>query len=114
MHIMLLAILSNFFFSPMPLDWQMNQQDVVIRGTVLDSVSGLAITDATVYALSDTDAEQVTSDSNGHFIFLTLRPGSYRLCASKYGYALRCAPRESQPQELFPGFEYGATVVLSR
>ncbi|MBV8531782.1 MAG: carboxypeptidase regulatory-like domain-containing protein [Candidatus Eremiobacteraeota bacterium] len=109
----MLLMLSNFFFWPGPMDWQMNQQDVVIRGTVVDEATGRAVPGATVYAASPAFDARTVSDSNGEFIFLTLFPGTYRLCASKTGYALDCHPRDSQPPELFAGFEYGATVVLS-
>ncbi len=63
--------------------------------------------------MSDADVQQTTADSKGHFIFLTLLPGTYRLCALKSGYAADCYPRDAHPEELYAGFEYGATVVLS-
>jgi hypothetical protein len=113
MHIVVLFLLSNFFFWPAPIDWQMNQQDVALRGAVVDEASGHGISSAIVYAISDADVARTTSDSKGHFIFLTLLPGTYRLCASKDGYAADCYPQAAQPEELFAGFEYGATVVLS-
>jgi hypothetical protein len=114
MQIALLLMLSNFFFWPSPVDWQMNQENVALRGSVVEEKSGGAVAGAAVYAMSDAYAARTTSDSKGHFIFLTLFPGTYRLCASKYGYVADCYPRESSPEELFAGFEYGATIVLSR
>jgi hypothetical protein len=114
MHIALLLLLSNFFFWSTPIDWQTNQNDVKLWGTVVDGASGRAVDGAVIYAVSASDVRKTISDSNGHFIFLTLLPGTYHLCASKRGYAPGCAPRESDPQELFAGFEYGATVVLSQ
>ncbi len=108
-----LLMVSNFFFWPAPLDWQMNQQNVVIRGTVVDEGTGRAVPGATVYATSSVLDARTVSNANGEFYFLTLFPGNYRLCASKNGYALNCHPRDSDPPNLFAGFEYGATVVLS-
>jgi hypothetical protein len=113
MHVAVLLMLSNFFFWPGPMDWQMNQQNVVIRGTVVDEGTGLVVPGATVYARSAALHARTISDSNGQFIFLTLFPGTYTLCASKYGYAGTCRPRDPDVPELFAGFEYGATIVLS-
>ena len=113
MHILVLFALSRFVFWPSPLDWQMPQENVAIRGVVIDETSGRGIAGAIVYAVSDADIRETTSDSNGHFIFLTLLPGGYRLCASKYAYVNSCYPLGSQPEELFAGFEYGATIILS-
>lgn len=114
MHIALLLLLSRFFFWSTPIDWQTNQSNVALWGTVVDEGSGRAVRGAVVYAVSGSDIRHTISDGNGHFIFLTLLPGTYRLCASEAGYAADCALRESEPQELFAGFEYGATVVLSQ
>ncbi len=114
MHIVLLLLLSRFFFWSAPIDWQTNQSDVKLWGTVVDGGSGRAVGGAVVYAVSGSDVRRAVSDGNGHFIFLTLLPGTYRLCASERGDAADCRPRESEPQELFAGFEYGATVVLSQ
>ena len=114
MHIVLMLVLSHFFFWSTAIDWQMNQSDVKLWGSVVDDGSGRAVAGAVVYAVSGPDVRRTISDANGHFIFLTLLPGRYRLCASKPGYAVDCRPRESEPQELYAGFEYGATVVLSQ
>ncbi|HVN70007.1 MAG TPA: carboxypeptidase-like regulatory domain-containing protein [Candidatus Binatia bacterium] len=115
MQIAVLLMFAGVFFWPSPIDWQMNQQNVVIRGAVVDETSGRGLPGATVYATSGAlDATTVT-DSKGNFIFLTLFPGTYWLCASKDGYSDRgCRPRDAQPPELFAGFEYGATIVLPR
>jgi Carboxypeptidase regulatory-like domain len=113
MHIAVLLLLSNFFFWPSPIDWQMTQENVAIRGAVVDEESGRSIAGAVVYAMSDAYVQRTVSNSAGHFFFLTLLPGVYRLCASKSGYAADCYPRGSYPEELYAGFEYGATVVLS-
>lgn len=114
MQIAVLLLLSQFFFWSTPIDWQMYQSNVAIRGTVVDEGSGRAIAGAVVYAISGADVGETTSDSKGHFIFLTLLPGTYRLCASKPGYAMDCHPIGTQPEDLFAGFEYGATIVLSQ
>lgn len=113
MQIAVLLMLSNFFFWPGPMDWQMNQQNVVIRGTVVDGGTGRAVAGATVYAHSAASDAQAVSDAKGEFIFLTLFPGTYTLCASKNGDVAGCA-RDADTPELFAGFEYGATVLLSQ
>ena len=113
MHFVFLLALSHFVFSPIPLDWWMPQENVAISGVVVDEGSGRGIAGAIVYALSDSDITETISDSNGYFVFLTLPPSAYRLCASKYGYTNQCYPRGSHAQELLAGLEYGATVVLS-
>jgi Carboxypeptidase regulatory-like domain len=114
MQIAILLMLSNFFFWPSALDWQMNQQNVVVRGTVVDEATGLAVPGAKVYAMSPAFDARTISDSKGDFIFLTLFPGSYYLCADKAGYGpIGCSPLYAEPPPpLFAGFEYGATVLL--
>ena len=114
MPIALLLMLSHFYFWPSPIDWQMNQSNVAVAGSVIDEASGRVIDGAVVDAMSGADVQRTVSNSNGRFIFLTLLPGTYRICAAKSGYAPNCHPQDSEPTELFAGFEYGATVVLSR
>lgn len=114
MHIMLLLLLSQFFFWSAPIDWQMDQTNVSLWGTVIDEGSGRAVDGAVVYAISGSDVRKTVADGNGHFIFLTLLPGTYRLCASKAGYPGECRPRGTDAEELYAGYEYGATVVLSQ
>jgi hypothetical protein len=112
MPIATLLALSQFFFWSYPVDWQMNQQNVVIRGTVVDEASGLPVPGATVSATSAAFDARTVSDSNGQFIFLTLYPGTYYLCASKSRADNGCRSREATPPELFAGFEYGATILI--
>jgi hypothetical protein len=107
-------MLSHFFFWSAPIDWQMTQGNVVVRGAVVDENTGRPIAGARVYAVSDAAMRETVSDSKGNFIFLTLLPSTYRLCAAKPGYAADCLPRSSQPESLYAGFEYGATVLLSQ
>jgi hypothetical protein len=114
MQITLLLLLSQFFFWSYPIDWQMNQQNAVVRGSVVDEGTGQAVAGATIYAVSPGDVERTISDASGNFIFLTLLPGTYRLCAAKAEYGLDCSAFGSQPESLYGGFEYGATVVLSK
>jgi len=113
MHLTIL-LLSYFFFWASPVDWQTLQSNVAIRGSVLDESSGRAVPGAVVYAISAADVSRTTANSKGHFYFLTLLPGEYRLCAATNGYAVNCDPGNPESEELFAGFEYGATVVLSR
>jgi len=116
MHIALLLMVSQVFFSPMPVDWQMNQQNAVVRGTVVDGSTGHAVPGATVFARSAAFDASTVSDSKGEFIFLTLFPGTYYLGAVKNDaeadvYTSPSAP-SNEPPELFAGYEYGATIVL--
>lgn len=115
MYVAVLLMISRFVFWPTALDWQMHQQNVVVRGTVVDDASGRPVPGATVFATSPALNAQTVSDSRGNFIFLTLFPGTYYLAASRNGaetgfYALP----GYEPPPLYAGFEYGATIVLSR
>jgi Carboxypeptidase regulatory-like domain len=115
MQIAVLLMLANFFFWPSPVDWQMNQQNVALRGAVVDESTGRGVPGAIVYATSGALNASTVTDSKGNFIFLTLFPGTYWLCASKDGYSGRgCRSRDAEPPELYAGFEYGATIVLPR
>ena len=111
MWIATLLALSQFFFWSSPVDWQMHQNNVVIRGTVVDEATGRPVPGTTVYATSPAFDASTVSDSKGQFIFLTLYPGTYYLGLSKTksenAYGL-----PSVPPQLFAGFEYGATIVL--
>jgi hypothetical protein len=113
MQIAVLLMLSNFFFWPSAVDWQMSQSNVAIRGTVVDEGTGRPVAGATVYATSGALDARTVSDSNGEFFFLTLFPGTYWLCASKGDREEGCRSRDAEPPELFAGFEYGATIELS-
>jgi hypothetical protein len=113
MHISLLLMLSQFFFSPIPMDWQMNQQDVVVRGTVVDGATGRAVPGATVHAGSAAFDATTVSDSKGQFIFLTLFPGTYYLGAwQNDGNTDVYSSPFYEPPQLLAGYEYGATIVL--
>jgi hypothetical protein len=113
MQIAVLLMLSHFFFWPSALDWQMNQQNVVVRGAVVDGVTGRPVSGATVYAASAAFNARTTSDSKGQFFFLTLFPGTYYLTASKSDAATDVyGSSDYEPPALFAGYEYGATIVL--
>jgi hypothetical protein len=112
MWIATLLALSQFFFWSIPIDWQMHQQNVVVRGTVVNAQTGTPVAGAVVRAMSAANLAETKSDSNGNFIFLTLLPGIYRLCASGYDRTADCRDRDSQAEQLFAGFEYGATIVI--
>ena len=112
MQVALLLMVSQFFFTAFPTDWQMDQQNVAVRGTVVDE-QGRAVPGAAVYATSGAIDARTVSDSKGEFIFLTLLPGSYCLGAS-VSHDDISSPNVCAPPELFAGFEYDATIVLSR
>jgi Carboxypeptidase regulatory-like domain len=113
MQIAVLLMLSNFFIWPAAMDWQMDQQNVAIRGTVVAEGTGRAVPGATVYATSPAFDAWTVSDAKGEFIFMTLLPGTYWLCASKGENEAGCRSRDGDVPELFAGFEYGATIELS-
>jgi hypothetical protein len=114
MHVAVLLLMSRFFFWPIAMDWQMNQQNVVVRGTVVDGTTGVPVPGVTVFATSPALDAQTVSDSNGNFIFLTLFPGTYHLATSKNdGPTDAYGSPNYDPPELFAGFEYGATILLS-
>ena len=117
MQVALLLMVSQFFFSGFPIDWQMNQENVAVRGTVVDE-GGHAVPRARVDATSPGFDAHTIADSKGQFIFLTLFPGKYCLWAARnaaygdvYGSDVCALP---EVPELFAGFEYDATIVLSR
>ena len=58
-----------------------------IEGTIVDS-TGAAVTDTTVVAASASTGLSQTqkSDSTGHFVFLSLVPGSYSVSIQKLGF----------------------------
>ena len=112
MLVAVLLALSNFFFWTMPVDWQRDQQSAVVSGTVVDEATGAPVAGAVVRASSGAHVALTTSNSRGNFIFLTLFPGVYTLCASSSPIS-ECRPGDSNPQELLGGFEYGATLVVS-
>lgn len=116
MQIALLLMVTQFFFAPIPVDWQMNQQNVVVRGTVVDGTTGNAMPGVTVFARSTAFEASTVSDSNGEFFFLTLYPGTYYLGAAKNDGDSAIYHSFSsvfnEPPELFAGYEYGATIVL--
>ncbi len=114
MHLAVLMMVSQFFISAIPLDWQMNQQDVVVSGTVLDAATGYAVPGARVEASSPAFDARTTSDPNGKFVFLTLFPGTYYLSVSSRGDdRVVYGTGFGVPPELFAGYEYNATIVLS-
>lgn len=118
MQVGILIALSHCFFWPSPIDLQMNQQNVVIRGTVVDEATGRTVPGVPVYAWSLAYDAQAVSDSRGNFIFLTLFPGTYYLHATKSDgddeiYGIDSSRDYVPPPELFAGFEYGATIFYS-
>ena len=56
-----------------------------LSGTVTDA-NGAPLAAAKVSAISPSQQANTTSDSSGHFIFLSLAPDSYTLAAEKQGY----------------------------
>jgi hypothetical protein len=107
----LVALLASFLISGLvPGPFQMN---VMVRGTVVGPLGDRPVAGATVYAVSGTSVVTTTTNAKGRFYFLTLFPGSYRLCATTAGRPGRCpALDNAEPMELYAGFEYLATVWL--
>lgn len=111
MKIVVLLFLSHFFFSAPALQDGVDSFGASIWGRVIDESSGRPVAGAIVYAISGSQIRQATSSRNGRFLFLSLLPQNYRLCASKAGYTLDCDYGEAE--ELFAGVDYSATVVLA-
>src|SRR5262245_63155630 len=69
----------------------------VAQDTDLATVAGATIT---IKNLDENTTRSTTSDSEGGFQFLNLKPGSYEITATKYGltdFMLAVAPLESRP-----------------
>ena len=112
------SINAPFSISPIQMDEGAFFNTVAIRGTVRAWANGPreSVGDALVYAVSETSVEATVSDRDGHFLFLSLLPGNYRLGARATGYSTSCGipnnPRK--PVELNAGSEYSATVYLPK
>jgi len=107
-----MAVTAAFAIGFMPIDQSAFQGDLVIRGEVIDSFHHQAVPDALVFAISETSVQKTRANSTGHFYFLNLLPGNYRLAAQAYGYVTGCICCRHEPVELDAGFEYDATVWL--
>lgn len=60
---------------------------VLVKGIVLDKDSRKPVKDVNVTAISQSKTEKVVStDINGAFHFIMLKPGTYRLVFEKEGY----------------------------
>jgi hypothetical protein len=106
------AITAAFAIGLMPVDQSAFQGNVVVRGMVLDNWHHRPIPHAAVYAVADTFLEKTITNSSGHFYFLNLLPGHYRLVGQAWGYGA-CACCWHAAVELDAGFEYDATVWLT-
>jgi hypothetical protein len=107
----LLVVLTHFWFAPVPTSDTAVADQVVVRGTTIDYKTQRPLAGVTVVAKSAGDVRQTVSGPDGKFVFLSLRPGTYRICTSgKYGYAASC---RGEPKELFEGLEYIVTCILS-
>jgi hypothetical protein len=111
MHLFLLVVLTHFWFAPIPVSQSVPASGPVIVGTTIDWKTQRPLAGVKVTAKSDGDVQESVSGSDGRFVFLSLRPGTYRICTSgKFGYAASC---RGEPKELFAGLEYVVTCVLS-
>lgn len=110
----IVALLALTMVAPFPETFSAFQNDVAVRGTVMNWYSREPLSGAVVYAYSATSgAAQTTTDRYGHFFFLTLLPGFYGFDAVKSGFHYGC-PGEwlERPAELFAGFQYNVTILL--
>ena len=57
-----------------------------INGTITDSTTGKAVSDAIVTAASPSQTATARTDASGHFSFLTLAPDTYTVSVSKDGF----------------------------
>ena len=112
MHVPLLIMLTHFTFASIPLNAGLNPVAPVIRGETIDERTGRPMEGVNVRALSDVGVQDTTSGADGSFLFLTLLPGTYRICTSGvWGYTASC---RGEPRELFAGVEYEVTCILSQ
>ena len=107
------AMTAAFAIGLMPVGQSAFQGNVVVQGMVLDNWHHRPIPHAVVYAVADTFLQRTTTNSAGHFYFLSLLPGNYRFVGQARGYATECACCRHDPVELDAGFEYDATVWLT-
>jgi len=107
-------LLATFLFDALPIDYSVFQNDVALRGTVVDIRDQRPIAGAVVYALgAGYGIRQTTSNARGAFNFFDLPPGIYGLYATAGGYDEECAWHISRVgKDLDAGFEYVATVLL--
>ena len=83
----LFILVSGLFIAAQDLD------DVTISGRVADS-NGLAVVGASVTVTSvDTgESRTIVTDDNGHYRFLKLKPGTYKVKASASGFGIQETP----------------------
>jgi hypothetical protein len=58
-----------------------------LHGKVTDSVTGVPIVGASIAATSPSQAENVVTDANGEYVFISLSPDTYTITASRDGYS---------------------------
>jgi hypothetical protein len=111
MNLTLLVVLTHFWFAAIPLSESVPASGPVITGMAVDWKTQRPLAGVTVTAKSNGDVQETVSGSDGRFVFLSLRPGTYRICTSGLsGYAASC---RGEPKELFGGLEYVVTCILS-
>jgi hypothetical protein len=110
---MIVALLALTMVAPFPETFSAFQNDVVVRGTVMNWYSREPLSSAVVYAYSASGVAQTTTDRYGHFFFLTLLPGFYGFDAVKSGFHYGC-PGEwlERATELSAGLQYNVTILL--
>lgn len=87
------------------------QNDVAVRGVVLDLSSHRGIPSATVYAVSGTQLRKATTDAHGRFFFFMMLPGEYTIYATQ----LRYTDCDQRPlRRLYAGLEYYVAIELFR
>lgn len=108
------SISAAFSINPVPIDDGAFFNTVAIRGTVREDYGTRGILGAMVYAVSQTGLETTMTDRDGHFYFLNLVPGDYRLGAVKSDHLSSCICCRHNRVALNAGAEYDATVWLHR
>jgi hypothetical protein len=86
-----------------PVHAQQNGVDGVIRGVLLDEVTGEPIPNVVVQVLDHVERirRSAVSDESGRFVLLRVQPGAFWLRASHVGYArTRTPPWRIEPGEL--------------
>ncbi len=110
------ALLAVFIVAPFPETYSAFQNDVAVRGTVVNWYNHQPLSEALVRAYSPAGGLiETRTDRYGHFFLLTLLPGIYAFDAVKPGYHDICTPFGTHLQrsaELHAGLQYNVRLML--
>lgn len=108
-----MAVAAAFTIGLMPMDRSPFQDNVVVRGEVLDNVYHRPVPGAVVVAYSETANQYTKANSAGYFYFINLPPGHYSFHALALGLT-NCICCRPETVELDAGFEYNVIAWFLR